>query len=145
MATEAYLIAVLGAAIWSLRMVGLKLGLEEGGTSLQASLVVAFTDVVVYWGLLLALGRVDVFADVPLVGLGAFVPAGVVGTAPGRFASFGGIHRWARASTARASAPGPCSRPRSRSSSSTRPSPPRSSGGYSCSSGARRPLALPWG
>ncbi|MFC6940239.1 EamA family transporter [Salinirubellus sp. GCM10025818] len=93
MATEAYLIAVLSAAIWSLSMVGLKLGLEEGGTSLQASLVVAFTDVAVYWGLLLVLGQVGVFADVSLVGLGAFVLAGVIGTALGRFASFSGIHR----------------------------------------------------
>jgi drug/metabolite transporter (DMT)-like permease len=93
MATEAYLIAVLSAVVWSLSMVGLKLGLEDGGTSLQASLVVAFVDVAVYWGLLVALGQVGVFAEVGLVGLGAFVLAGAVGTALGRFASFSGIHR----------------------------------------------------
>ena len=93
MATEAVIVAVLSATIWSLSMVGLKLGLESGGTSLQASLVVAAVDVVVYWGLLVALGQVGVFADVPLVGLGAFVLAGIVGTALGRFSSFTGIHR----------------------------------------------------
>lgn len=93
MATEAYLFAVLSAMIWSLSMVGLKLGLEDGGTSLQASLVVALVDVAVYWGLLAALGQIGVFAEVSLVGLAAFVLAGIVGTALGRFASFTGIHR----------------------------------------------------
>jgi uncharacterized membrane protein len=93
MATEAFLIAVLSAVVWSLSMVGLKLGLENGGTTLQASVVVAFTDVVVLWGLIVALDQVGVFAEVSLVGLGAFVLAGVLGTALGRFASYTGIHR----------------------------------------------------
>lgn len=90
---EAYLIALSASVVWSLSMVVAKVGLEEGGTSLQVSLIVAFTDIVVYWLILLVTGEAGLVTEIGPMGLGAFILAGVVGTALGRFASFGGIRR----------------------------------------------------
>lgn len=93
MAFEAYLLALSAAVVWSLSMVVAKVGLEEGGTSLQVSLIVAVTDIVVYWTILVATGQAAVVAQIEPIGLVAFILAGIIGTALGRFASFAGIRR----------------------------------------------------
>lgn len=93
MVLEAAMVALTASVIWSLSMVIAKVGLEEGGTSLQVSLIVAFTDIAVYWGILVVTGNASAVTGIAPIGVAAFLVAGSVGTALGRFASFAGIRR----------------------------------------------------
>ncbi|MFB6114010.1 MAG: EamA family transporter [Halodesulfurarchaeum sp.] len=92
-ALDAVGMATVAAGIWSLSMVVSKMGLESGGTTLQVSVIVAATDVVVYLLILGVTGQLGGMAAIPPAGIAAFVLAGVLGTALGRFASFAGIRR----------------------------------------------------
>jgi len=88
-----YSIALAAAAAWSLSMVIAKRGLSAEGTTLQLTVIVAGVDAVVYWVLLVAREGGSVFEVLSPLAIGAFVVAGVIGTALARLASFGGIDR----------------------------------------------------
>lgn len=93
-APEVYGFALLTAVLWGLTGVVMKLGLERGGTSMLATVIV----VVVSFSLFLAASTIaygvgDFYRGVPPAAIGLFVLAGVIGGAFGRLASFVGVDR----------------------------------------------------
>ncbi len=91
-----YALTLLTALLWGFGPILDKRGMDAGGTTLQASIVVVLVDSGLYWlalaGLALVTG-VAPFADITLLAAGIFVGAGFVGTALGRLAVFAGVRR----------------------------------------------------
>ncbi|MFB6132752.1 MAG: EamA family transporter [Halanaeroarchaeum sp.] len=88
-----YLFALAPAVIWGFTPILSKRGMAGGGSSLQASLVAVSVDTGLYLIAIVAIQDTSVFVDLPLVAVGLFLGAGVVGTALGRLAIFTGIDR----------------------------------------------------
>ncbi|MDY6764400.1 MAG: DMT family transporter [Halobacteria archaeon] len=86
--------SLLPALLWGFSPILSKRGMEAGGNALQASLIVVVVDTTVYWAILLVThGPFNLFSQLSLGVIGIFLFAGVVGTAIGRLATFGGVHR----------------------------------------------------
>lgn len=89
-----YLLPLCAAFVWTTSIVVTKRGLLGGGTPLQATLVSAAVNVVLYWLALAALvtvGSRSLILTPEIVG--AFVASGLVGTTGGRLISNRGIER----------------------------------------------------
>lgn len=91
-----YALAILPALLWGAEPVLARRGMDDGGSTLQASVVVVVVDSGLYWLALAALallGTTEPFSAITPLAAGIFVAAGVVGTALGRLAVFAGIRR----------------------------------------------------
>lgn len=88
-----FALALVPAVLWGFSPILGKRGLAGGGSSLQAALVVVTVDSALYWLALLATQGFDALASVTVGAAALFLLAGVVGTAVGRLAVFGGIDR----------------------------------------------------
>jgi uncharacterized membrane protein len=86
-----YALPLLTAVLWGFTPILDRRGMDGGGSSLQASLVVVVVDSTLYWLALVALR--GSLPALPLATLGIFAAAGVVGTALGRLAVFAGVAR----------------------------------------------------
>ena len=91
-----YALTLLTAVLWGFGPILDKRGMDAGGTTLQASIVVVLVDSGLYWlalaGVALVTG-VAPFADITPLAAGIFLGAGFVGTALGRLAVFAGVRR----------------------------------------------------
>ncbi|MFB6267415.1 MAG: EamA family transporter [Halodesulfurarchaeum sp.] len=88
-----YLLALVPALLWGFSPILSKRGMVDGGSSLQASLVVVVVDTSLYALALLVIQGTALFRDLSLHSAGLFFLAGVVGTALGRLAVFTGVDR----------------------------------------------------
>ena len=91
--TLVYVLALVPAVLWGLGPIFDKRGMDAGGSSLQAALVVVVVDSTLYWLALFALRWPNPLAGLQLSAILVFVLAGVVGTALGRLAVFAGVER----------------------------------------------------
>lgn len=88
-----YVLALLPAVLWGFGPIFDKRGMDAGGSSLQASLVVVIVDSTLYWIVLFALRWPNPLAGLRLMPIVVFVLAGIFGTAIGRLAVFAGVER----------------------------------------------------
>jgi len=88
-----YVLALLPAVLWGLGPIFDKRGMDAGGSSLQAALMIVVVDSVLYWLALFALDWPNPMAGLTLPVVGLFALAGVVGTALGRLTVFAGVER----------------------------------------------------
>ncbi|MDY6780187.1 MAG: EamA family transporter, partial [Halobacteria archaeon] len=88
-----YLFAVLPAVIWGFTPILSKKGMESGGNTLQAAVVVVLVDSLLYWGVLVFTRGLDGVLSFSLDAVVVFLVAGFVGTALGRICVFAGIDR----------------------------------------------------
>lgn len=92
-ALPVYAFALLPALLWGFAPVFSKRGMEAGGDTLQAALVVVVIDTVLFWGAMLVRDGFDLFRGLTVETLGIFIVAGLVGTALGRLGAFAGVKR----------------------------------------------------
>ncbi len=85
--------ALLTALMWGLSPVIGKMGLERGGTSVQAAMTIIVTTSVLAWAALIATQGTALFTQMDAVGIGIFVVGGLIGTTIGRLAYYGGVRR----------------------------------------------------
>jgi len=85
--------AFLAAVFWGLAPVIAKRGLERGGTTMQAAMVVILTTAALAWTALLGTTGADAFAGLTLGDAGIFLVGGIVGTTLGRLSNYAGVRR----------------------------------------------------
>ncbi|WP_144904340.1 DMT family transporter [Halobellus captivus] len=85
--------ALSSAVLWGLSPVFTKKGIERGGTSVQAVMVVMLTSGALFWTALLATNRTAAFAGMSFGDAGIFLIGGVIGTTVGRLGHYAGIDR----------------------------------------------------
>jgi uncharacterized membrane protein len=90
---EVYLFALLTTVLWGIEPIVARRGMADGGTTVQAAVVVVVVDSALYWAALVWRHGLDPLAGLPPAVLGLFAAAGLVGTALGRLAVFAGIRR----------------------------------------------------
>lgn len=88
-----YALALVPAVLWGFGPILDKRGMDAGGDSLQAALVVVVVDSVLYWVALAVVSWPDPFAGLTPRLVGLFAVAGLVGTAAGRIFVFAGVER----------------------------------------------------
>ena len=88
-----YALALVPAVLWGFGPILDKRGMDAGGTSLQAALVVVLVDSVLYWAALLVVSWPDPFTGLTPRLVGLFAVAGILGTAAGRIFVFAGVDR----------------------------------------------------
>ena len=88
-----YALALVPAVLWGLGPILDKRGMDAGGTSLQAALVVVILDSVLYWVVLAIRSWPDPFAGLTTRLVALFTVAGFLGTAVGRLLVFAGVDR----------------------------------------------------
>jgi len=91
--TIVYALALVPAVLWGFGPILDKRGMDAGGGSLQAALVVVIVDSALYWLALLILSWPDPFAGLTPRLVGLFTLAGLFGTAMGRIFVFAGVER----------------------------------------------------
>lgn len=91
---EAYALALLTALLWGFTPILDKRGMLDGGTPLQASILVVLVDSSIYWVLIAAMpnSRTPFEGVSPWI-VGLFVLSGILGTSLGRLALFAGVDR----------------------------------------------------
>lgn len=92
-AIDAVGLAVFAALLWGLGPVTTKMGLERGGTTVQASMVVILSTGVLAWAALLLTSAGPIFGALSVRGAGIFVIGGIVGTTLGRLSNYAGVRR----------------------------------------------------
>lgn len=85
--------AFLTAVFWGLAPVIAKRGLERGGTTMQAAMVVILTTAALAWTALLGTSGTAAFTGLSLADAGIFLVGGFVGTTLGRLSNFAGVRR----------------------------------------------------
>ncbi|MFC6719733.1 EamA family transporter [Natrialbaceae archaeon GCM10025810] len=90
---EVVALALIPALLWGFTPIFDKRGMAAGGSSVQASLVVALVDSTIYWLVIAVLRGGSAFSGLTPETAGVFVFAGVVGTALGRITIFVGVDR----------------------------------------------------
>lgn len=85
--------AFVTAIFWGLSPVVAKRGLERGGTTVQAALVVILTTSVMVWTVLVSTHGSAAFDGFTLTDVGLFVVGGVIGTTVGRLCNYAGVRR----------------------------------------------------
>jgi uncharacterized membrane protein len=88
-----YALALVPAVLWGFGPILDKRGMDAGGDSLQAALVVVVVDSVLYWLALAVLSWPDPFAGLTPRLVGLFAVSGLLGTAAGRIFVFAGVDR----------------------------------------------------
>jgi drug/metabolite transporter (DMT)-like permease len=88
-----YALALLPGVLWGFGPILDKRGMEAGGNSLQAALLVVFVDSALYWVALLVRSWPDPTAGLTPRLVGIFTVAGLFGTAVGRIFVFAGVDR----------------------------------------------------
>jgi DME family drug/metabolite transporter len=88
-----YALALVPAVLWGFGPILDKRGMDAGGGSLQASLVVVIVDSGLFWLALLVRSWPDPFAGLTPRLVGLFAVAGFLGTALGRIFVFAGVER----------------------------------------------------
>jgi uncharacterized membrane protein len=86
-------LALVPAVLWGIGPILDKRGMDAGGSSLQAAVVVVFVDSALYWVALLVLSWPNPFAGLTPRLVGIFAVAGLFGTALGRIFVFAGVER----------------------------------------------------
>jgi uncharacterized membrane protein len=88
-----YALALVPAVLWGFGPILDKRGMDAGGDSLQAAIVVVVVDSGLYWLALAVLSWPDPFAGLTPRLVGLFAVSGIVGTAMGRIFVFAGVAR----------------------------------------------------
>lgn len=90
---DAVAFALAAAVLWGLGPVFTKKGLERGGTTVQATMVVIVASGILFWSALIATAGTRAFSGLSWGGAGIFFLGGVVGTTLGRISNYAGVRR----------------------------------------------------
>lgn len=87
-------LSLASGLFWGIGPIFSKLGMERGGRSERATLIVLSVGAVVFWGISVGSGGgLGAFSDLPLVAISAFVVSGLCGTSLAWLLWFRGIDR----------------------------------------------------